>query len=350
MKPKSLFYKIYFGALIGLVCLIGVGLLVLFSWLSTYEKAQPLNVAKSIVEDYLSSGDLYSFGEDYNSPISKYETKEAINNRFNEIKNNQELTIVSSPKKDANYPVAYSIKANDQTIMTLYFAQSDKSGGFGIKPYYLGKYQLEESLFGSIEVSFPEGALLFINGKQVDAQDIKTAAVSDELANQKIINKQTVIISPLLSTEVNLTATMNSQELEVIKSGNSYTVKQDIDDNTFNKVNDFALEASIAYAKYIQNHSNIQTVTQYLDTSTLFYKKLKSIDVSYGWEMASYSFENESVTETHKFTDNVYCCRVKFTQILRYKTREYRDNFDKYVYIRKSGNSYKIIDMQSVGE
>ncbi len=350
MKPKSLFYKIYFGALIGLGAILGTALIILFCWLSTFEKAQPLTQANQIVENYLDKGDLFAFGEEYNSSVSKYETKEAINNRFNEIKNGSDLVITSSPKKDNEHPVAYSVKVNDQTIMTLFFKQSDKARFFGVKPYYLGKYQLEESLFATVDISFPEGATLSINGKQIEVEDIKTLAVSEELDGKKIINKQTVTVGPLLSTDVNITATFNGNALEVIQNGNSYTVKQDIDNTTFDKVNAFSLEGSKAYAKYMQNHSNIQTVTQYLDTSTLFYKKLKSIDVSYGWEMASYSFEGEKVTETHKFTDDIYCCRVKFTQVLRYKTREYRDNFDKYVYIKKSGNSYKIIDMQSIGE
>ena len=70
-------------------------------------------------------------------------------------------------------------------------------------------------------------------------------------------------------------------------------------------------------------------------------------NILYRTTMDPNDFEDIAFSEAHKYTDNLYSCRVKFTHILKLGQRTYKDYFDKYVYIEKVGNSLKVIDMQT---
>lgn len=349
MKSKSLFYKIYFGTIIGFCVLLAAGLLMLNSWLIHFEKTKPIAQANLMLEEYIAEGDIYTLKEKAVTNISDFESEDALNSAFKNYVNERTLTISSSAKKIEGYEL-FNVKADDEKVMTLYLKPDEKAKRFGTMPYVLDELKLGDKLCKSVTINFSGGTTIFVNGIKVENAQISDSAMPEVLGNStSLIKKQNITVSGLIADPV-ITAKENDIDLTVNQTGNSYWVSQHINETDLNKINSFSLEATQAYAKYMQNHSDFQTVSAYLDTTTQLYKQVRSIDVSYGWEMSKYSFENTSVSETHKYSENLFSCRVKFTQVLTYKTRTYADNFDKYVYLKRSGNSFKIIDMQSIGE
>ena len=125
-----------------------------------------------------------------------------------------------------------------------------------------------------------------------------------------------------------------------------YTVAQDIEAGELEALKNHALNASQGYAKFMQEDASLGSISHFFDTSTEFYKYVRKTEL-WVWTHTGYRFEDITFGEAHKYNDNLYSCRVTFTHILTWGNNVYKDYFDKYIYIEKTANGLKVIDMQT---
>lgn len=351
MKKLSLFYKIYFAVIAVFLVLLVAALFVLNSVLKSYEAAQPVGYINNIITEYLQKGDLYGAAEKYNIPLSVYENESDVNNAFKEILGDKKLTVASSGKKLEGYNEVYNVKVNDDAVVTFYLKKAKKAGKFGIKGYDVGFAEINKELCNNYEIRVPSDVKLKINGIEINKDDRKDLAVpailTDKIGSNKVVTHQVFELKNFICDKFDIKAfAADGSEIDVKKNGNVYIVEQSIDKTVYDTNTNFALNACQDYAKFMQNDASRGSITHYFDTATEFYNYIKKTEI-WVWDHSGYRFEDVSITEAHQYTENLFACRVTFTQVLLRGTATYKDYFDKYVYIEKTKNGLKVIDMQT---
>ncbi len=351
MKNKPLFYKIYFSVIAVFLVLLIIGLFVLNSVLKVYEAAQPSGYMANIVTQYLQKGDLYGAAKEYDIGLSVYQDQKDVNAAFKSIIGDKKLTVSSSGKKLEGYNEVYNVKAGDKTLLTFYLKKSKKAGAFGIKGYEVGLAELDKGICKNYQVNAPSDVKLVLNGVKVDKKDRVDLELpkilSDKIGDKEVITHQTFKVENYISDKFEIKAfAPNGSKIDVLKNGDIYTVEQSIDATELEGVKNHAINASQGYAKFMQEDASLWNISYMFDTSTEFYQYVRKTEL-WVWTHTGYRFEDVTFGEAHKYSDNLYSCRVTFTHILTWGNNVYKDYFDKYVYIERTSNGLKVIDMQT---
>lgn len=347
MKQKSLFYKIYFAAVAVFAVLLITGLFIMHGRLADYEAAQPEPTVNRLIETKIKTGDIYSEREEYSLKLSPYETKESFNSALKELTNGKEITAASSSVKPKDCDVAYNIKAGDTVLFNVYLKKNGKT-----KKYAVSGLEFDSSVYKSFKITAPSDAEVKINGITVNPEDRADEKLpnikSDLLKSDKLIKKQIITANDLLNKPESVTASSGGKELTVREDGGVYSVVQSFDE--MKAVGDIAGKAASVYAEYMQNDSNLASVKKYIDSDTDFYTNIRKSLVMFVLEHQSYAIKDLTVTDYHKYSDDLFSCRVRLVNALNRNGAIYEDKFDKYVYLRRDGNTYKAIDMQNTGD
>ncbi len=351
MKNKPLFYKIYFSVIAVFLVLLIIGLFVLNSVLKVYEAAQPVGYMNGIITEYLQKGDLYGAAQKYGISLSKYESEKDVNAAFKALVGNKKLTVASSGKKLEGYTEVYNVKAGDEALLTFFLKKAEKGGKYGIKGYEVGVAECDKDIYKHYEVRIPSDVKLVINGVEVkneDRVDLKLPEIlTTKIGDKQVVTHQSFKLDNFISDKFEIKAyATDGSEVAVNEANGVYTVAQVIEAAELESLKTHALNASQGYAKFMQEDASLYSISRFFDTSTEFYKYVRKTEL-WVWTHTGYRFEDVTFSEAHKYTDNLYSCRVTFTHILTWGNKVYKDYFDKYVYIEKTVNGLKVIDMQT---
>lgn len=347
MKPKSVFYKVYFTVIALFSVALITGLLVFRNWLSEYEAAQPEPIVNTLIEEHIKTGDLYSVKNEYNLKISDYETESNFNSFIKSLTDGKEITGTTSAVKPKDCDAAYQIKAGDEKILNVYLKKNGKA-----KKYFVSRCEFENSVYKTCKITAPSDAEIKINGVTVKSEDRKDEELpnikSDLLKSDNLIKKQIINITGLLNEPESVTAKSGNKELTVENDSGVYNTIEDFPEKS--AVSDFAGKAASTYAEYMQNDSNLTNIKKYIDSSTELYNNIKTSLVIFSLDHEGHTIKDIKITDLHKYNDNLFSCRVRLTNALKRNGALYEDKFDKYVYLKKDGDSYKAIDMQNTGD
>ena len=145
-----------------------------------------------------------------------------------------------------------------------------------------------------------------------------------------------------------IAAKSGSTALPVEKNGTVYNVVQEFAEKE--AVGKLAGKAASVYAEYMQNDSSMGQIRKYMDTDTKFYKNLRTSLVIFALDHEKHVIKDLKTTDFHKYSDNLFSCRVTLINELTRRGEKYQDKFDKYVYLRRDGDTYKVLDMQNTGD
>ncbi len=353
MAKRSIFYKIYFSFIAVFCVTLSVLLIWLNGWLKSYEAAQPVNLINSIIDTHLKNGDINYLIENCGLKISQYETKESIDSFLSENITGKALSAVVSSKRPEGSDAAYSIEADGKKVLHIFLKKDSSSAAF-LPKYTVLSSELEKDYYKTINITMPQNTKISLNGKVIDDalyQEIGIPQfVEKYLPNETAVKQKSVVIENLLSDNVTVTAEYSGEKVDVHKDGNTYSVYQYIDDSVKKNVREIATEGSKAYAGYMQGDATLALVATYFDTNSDFYKNIRSSYTDHILEHSAEGFINVVNDEVFKYSDNIYSCRVEFTQVLKRNGMTYKIYFKKYVFLEKSGNTFSIIDIKSPEE
>lgn len=231
------------------------------------------------------------------------------------------------------------------------YLKKDSSAASFLPTYKVIGAEFDKELYKSITISMPENVQVSVNGIALDNSTRKDSEipefVSNYLKGENVIKQQSAIIDYLLSDEVTVTATLDGKEIKVSNNGNTYSVYQYIDSSVKSKVQHIATEGSKAYAGYMQGDATLQQVAAFFDTKSDFYKNIRSSYTDHILEHTPAGFDNVDNDEVFKYSENIYSCKVNFTQVLKRNGMTYKIYFDKYVFLEKYGDLFRIIDIKS---
>ncbi len=352
MKIQSKFYKIYFSVLAAFGVLLAVLLILLGGWLGNYEKAQPETIVNGIIENYINKNNAYGINEIAPLNVSSYETAENVNSVISNAITGKSLAASSSASRIEGCDVAYTIKADNQKILNVYFKKSEGSSNILAKYQVIG-VSLDDAFYKTATVSMPQNTNLTVNGKKLKAEDLKTAElpnIPEKYKPKNVTGNSYATLTNLLSEDITVSATLNGTTLNVTKNGAQYSVADDISEELSNKISNFAVEASKTYSAYMQEDSSLGAVQKYFATDTDFYTNIRTSLVIFALDHEGFRFDDVKTHSIHKFSDNLYSCHVTLTQVLIRNGKEYKDYYNKNVFVYVNGNKMSVIDLQSTGD
>ena len=348
MKNKPLFYKIYFSCLAVFGVLIIIGLIAFNGWLASYENAQPENIVNNIVETYVKANNVFGLKAQHKLDVSAYETADTVNSAVAAAINGKTVTSSTLAARPEGCDLAYTIKADEQKLLNVYLKKNE--GSALTSTYEILKISLADEFYKPIKIMLPTGAKAFVNGIAVSDADIKTSElpkIPNNYAAGNLSAPQYADIYNLVSENPTVTAFAGEQELNVTKSGSQYLVAQDISNSE--KISNFAIEASKTYSAYMQNDGSLNKIKKYFSNDTEFYENLRTSLVIFSLDHEGFRFDDAASHEILKYSDSIYSCRVTLTQVLIRNGAEYKDYYNKNVYIYVDGQNMKVIDLQSSG-
>lgn len=353
MIKKSVFYKIYFAFIAIFLVALTVCLIGLRGWLKSYETAQPQNLINSIIENILKQKDTDFLRQNYSLEISKYENEQNLIDLINNFVDGKQLSAVVCASRPEGCDAAYTIKSNDDKFLNIYLKKDENSISF-LPTYSVIGAEFDKDLYKSISLSMPKNVSISVNGIPLDDSERKDDEIPNFVANylkdETVVKQQSAVIDYLLSDEITVTAALDGKDIAVTKNGNEYTVFQYIDSDVKKSVQTIATEGSKAYAGYMQGDATLSDVATYFNTGCDFYKNIRSSYTDHILEHTPEGFSNIENDSVFKYSDNIYSCRVKFTQVLKRNGMTYKIYFDKYVFLEKSGDAFRIIDIKSPEE
>ena len=348
MKRRSLFYRIYFAAIGVFGILLAIGLWVFHAWLASYEAAQPSRAASHVIQTYLEGGHVAAMRQVCELAISPYETDERIDALLQDAGT---LTAVTTNKRIEGCDAAFAVKDDTRKWMYLYFGRGD-ADRFGNRPYVLKKAEFTEDLICSVSLSMPRSAEVWINGKRLadsDRTDAPLPNLPETYFPDNMDNLQTAVLDGFINNQPVVTAKAQDVTMTVKQDDNRYTVLQVNDETQQQAVETLAVKAAQAYAARMQNDLGLAAVAPYFDTTTAFYENFRTMPVQFAWDHDSYSFKNTEVSDYYRYADTLFCCRVRFDQVLKLRSKPYTDHFDKILYVADTGKGLKVVDMQNFG-
>ena len=350
MTKKSVFYRIYFAVIALFFVALTVALIWLGGWLKSYEAAQPQNLINTIVENKLKNKDIDFLKQDCSLKISKYETEQNLTDLIDKFVDGKQLSSVVCATRPEGYDAAYTIKSGEEKFLNVYLKKDENSASFLPKYIIIGA-EFDKDLYKTITVSMPQNVSVTINGialtEKERKDDIIPDFVADYLKGETVIRQQSAVVDYLLSNEITITAKKDGKDISLTKNDNAYTVFQYIDNDVKKAVQTIATEGSKAYAGYMQGDATLAEVASYFNTNCDFYKNIRSSYTDHILEHTPEGFINVKNDEVFKYSDNIYSCRVKFTQVLKRNGMTYKIHFDKYVFLEKNGGNFRIIDIKS---
>ena len=342
--PRSYFYRIYFCVVAAFVVGLAVFLAVFANWLRDYEAAQPEQIMTAFLSDDLEKGRLSAVRKKYGEFISKYESDDSLDKAFSALIKGKKLTFTTSSSRPEGCDIAYTVKADDERLMSVYLKRADKR-------YSISGVSFDKKRCRTYEITATSDASIFVNGVEVEAADRKDEALPDvggAFAASGLICRQTVTLENMLGDEPVVTAKSGGAALEVEKNDDAYNVVQDFSEK--DAVGAFAVKAAGVYAEYMQNDSSREQIGKFVDSGTTFYKHLMGSPVKYVIPHDRYAIKETVTSDFRKYSDDLFSCRVTLVNELTRGGKKYRDHFDKYVYLRRDGKTYKVLDMQNAAD
>lgn len=350
MREKPLFYKIYFSAIaiFGVIFLSAV--IYFYGWLKSYESSRPEVAAQNILTEYIKSGKAGILKSKGGLKISEYENEDSISKTVSEYISDKKLAVSTSAKKEKGYDFAYNINADNKPFLFVYLKKSKEKDFFGHKKFIIGASAFSPDFYKSAVIKFDSETEILVNGANLKKKDISDDPLPDlpeNIKNEIKCKKQTALLKNLIAAP-EIKAQKNKKSLNITNSAETYCVDFSGTDSNEDKITEFALEGAKTYAAYMQDDKSFSQLSSYLVKNTDFYKNLKTSATMFAWKHDSYDFENIKTSEFFSYSKSLYCVRVSFEQVLKLGKKEYRDNFDKNIYIINSDGGLSIADMQSV--
>ncbi|MBQ9429396.1 MAG: hypothetical protein IJU41_07640, partial [Clostridia bacterium] len=318
------------------VILTAIGKEMLTKVLYAYEAAQPQTVAQDLLDELAAdreSSELYLAFED---DVSSYETYENKHDFLRARLFSEPLQLKSLSSALTSADVRYAIcTAEGKKVAVLTLSPKAAAGRYGFIGYSLQAATLEPSLLQTVSVSVPGGYTLFLNGQAVDFFETSGEQTPDESVSfmpdgVRGVWRDTYAFSSFCAQPLIEVVSEDGEpsQIKEIATG-VYSAALAEDTALADEYADHAIEATKAYAKYMQNDSGFGGVRPYFDPQSDIYQQLRTSETLWVIDHTGYSFSDAKASEFINYGDGVFSCRVSLTHTLTYpRLRDYHDYID----------------------
>jgi len=353
-----IFYTIYFTCILVFFGATYLGLQWLHGWLSDFEAAQPTLKAEQVFQEVFTDPDWGALYESAGAKDSAYEGKEQYVNYMEEKVGDSKLTYMETSAGLDQTKKKFIVKLGDEKVATFTLTDRNKVGNVNLGDLtnledIKEMADIPDWQLGAVEVFFERVGTYRI----VKMGDHKAFVNGVELDDSFTIQKATTVAERYLPEDVNgfITCTQQVDGLMEVPTveitdgqGNPVEVTYDEATHTFtaktesNTMDDdqakVALEAAKVYSLWmIDEEHDRANVAKYFDASSDAYSRIVKSTELWMQNHAGYRFENDSVSDYARYSDDIFSLKVKTDLIVtRIDGSEKVYSFNQSMFFRKN--------------
>lgn len=349
---KNLFWKIYGIVVVLAVACSAALLIVLWNFLSAYEKSQPKYEMDKVME---------LFKNDNSEELEKYitydtnsfESSETISNYIDGILSDGQWAYTQKSETYTSDSPVYAVNKDGKAVATVSLVKSTQKGPFNMDVWEIQKVDNLLSEKEDYTITAPSNSTVYVNDIKLTEDNIvqKDIAISDLANSANYVTVPTMVkymVSGLI-TKPKITAVGGVFNSELTATNeNEQSVRFSFESNQdFNSTQEpRIIDITKIYGKYVINDVKFSSISPYVIESSYAYKFLKSVGSTNIWYSSHTApeFVDLSVNNYQMYTDSCFSCDVSFT--LKFttsiKTFEYPTKL-RYYFV-KTNNTWYIAD------
>ncbi len=346
--PK--FYIILLAVVVAVVLLTQIGTWYAKGVLEEYENSQYKYTAEEFFDNNFVAATGNTIAELFKSQLPDIEDEQAKTDFFNTIIEGKEFKLQHS-SSGMSENEKYIVSLDNLKFAEFFVTKASEKTKHGFDTYAVSEIVLNDKILNTYSIEIPVGYSLKVNGNPAS----EAFALGDRIETESfgfmpegidgIVYTTYTFINMCEVPEFSVIAD-NGAEAEIIKIADNKFKANIVNDAELEKeFASYIIDATKAYACYMQKDASFSRVSGYLDPASDFYKYVKSTPT---WPVIthnSYGFENAKVSEFYAYSDDVISCRITITHILKYSGLEdYNDSIDITWYLRKVNNKFLIYD------
>lgn len=353
-----IFYTLYFMFILVFFVATYFGLNWLQGWLTDFESAQPTVKAEQVFNEVFTApnwGDLYDAAGAQDSP---YEGKEEYVAYMENKVGNTALTYTETSAGLDTSKKKFLVFLGDEKVAS--FTLIDKNNVSTVNLQDLQNLENLESLadipnwtLGAVEVFFEreeayrieklDGHIAYVNG--VALNDDFTIQIATTKAESYLpegttgFSMCTQEVTGLMEQPTVVVTDKDGVEMEVTYDETTRTFTERTESNTMSdEEKELALEAAKVSSKWmIEAVTDRGTVAKHFDPSSTAYNNIVKATELWMQDYSNYRFENDSVTNYARYSDDIFSVRVATDLIVtRTNGTEKTYNFNQSMFFHKT--------------
>ena len=348
-KKPSLFYKIYFVVIALVLVAAVIGLWWLWGVLRDYEDSQPKHVADEIFAKYYTSGDFSALAAKC-VESNVFESADAIAKYLNEHYKGAEMTCTSGAMKDG-LPT-YIVKVGDYKVSSFTLKEKEKNSR-GWEMYEEGTFEVFYDT-ETLTVIIPTGYSVTVDGIALGDDQITERAIPSPEAEYLpegvtgITYVKYEIRGLLEDPDIRVTGT-DGRVAECVyeEKDKAYHTYPLFDEALEKEQSEYVIEAISQYTLMMSADNYWGAVKKYFDPDSQIYEDTYE-SAQYTWTIIPHDTATITDAEASRFirySDDIFACRVKMTNILTKGAETFKDPVDWTVIFRNVGGEWLICGM-----
>ena len=354
------FYTTYFMFILVFFVATYLGLQWLHGWLSDFEAAQPTLKAEQVFQEVFTDPDWGALYESAGAKDSPYEGKEQYVAYMEEKLGDSKLTYMETSAGLDNTKKKFIVKLGDEKVATFTLVDRNQVGNVSlgeltnledikdiadIPDWQLGAVEVFFERVGTYKIVKMGDHIAYVNGVELD--DTFTIQKATTVAERYLPENVNGFVTCTQQVEGLMrvpTVTITDAEgnpIDVSYDEETRTFTAQTENNTMTEDQDLAqvaLEAAKVYSRWmIDEEHDRAAVAKYFDAATDAYSRIVKSTELWMQNHAGYRFENDSVTDYARYSDDIFSVKVKTDLIVtRTDGSEKVYAFDQSMFFRKN--------------
>ncbi len=326
-KKKLSGFKKFLCIYCGILLAAGVVLLVmLYSLLKDYEEGMPSGAMDKIVNQFTADG-IGKLLSDSEVTVNEFETTDTISEYLKNKLNDGEVSYKKKAGEYSEKTPVFVVYAGDTPIARVELKSEGKNA------HKFNKWTLGAVSFGDysksdsdVKITAPTGAKVYINGVEVS----DTYKTESEVKFSPCLHVSDYVTTPTndvydvgqLIAQPDITAQLNGKELTAeYDKKTGYTLYYPSDEELYNSLESRIYTIAEQYGAYIINRGSLSKLSSYMIGTAADYVSDIPAIWAYLWGKSyTYQFNNESISNFRKYSDDCFSCDVYYDLYVDYQT------------------------------
>ena len=353
-----IFYTIYFLFILAFFGATYLGLQWLHGWLSDFEAAQPTLKAEQVFQEVFTDPDWGALYEAAGAKDSPYEGKEQYVAYMEEKMGDSQLTYMETSAGLDETKKKFIVKLGDEKVATFTLTDRNQVGKMDLgdlanmenikdmadsPDWQLGAVEVFFERVGSYQIVKMGDHKAFVNGVELDDSFTiqKATTVAERYLPENVNGFITCTqqVDGLMEVPTVVITDADGENVEVSYDEATRTFTAKTDSNTMeDDHSQLALEAAKVYSRWmIDEEHDRAVVAKYFDPSSDVYSTIVKSTELWMQNHAGYRFENDSVTDFARYSEDIFSVKVKTDLIVtRIDGSEKVYAFDQSMFFQKN--------------
>lgn len=350
-KGTIVFYAIYFVLLAAVLSAAVVGLGKLWEFLQRYEACQIYHVTDAAAEE-LNSGKLDLLYAAAEGDISPYEDEEALHRQLRE-RFTGEFSFKKSARESTRENPVYTMICGGEPMAYIALTQTAQDSVYGFGIYSVTRaYGITPEKNESVTVTVPTGCSALINGKPLTEY-----AKKDSEPVEGWENFGDYLPDPPELTTYTIDGLMYPPEVEFTGAGGGKLPAEKSQDGAYScalpvtdiaaaeEAEQFALEFSEMYSKYIANDLYFSAISGYIPQDVKLYSDLRTYEGQFYTYHTGYDFTEEKTVSVRQYSAECFPVRVSYVHNVYYGGETYSYPADNTIYAVRTDGGWRAVGL-----